>query len=61
MLRRPLACYLQEVPGLHSIRQVVCGWQHSLAVTSDGRLLTWGWNGAYQDDGFTDSGSGRRV
>ncbi|MEW5313555.1 MAG: hypothetical protein WDW38_005114 [Sanguina aurantia] len=27
--------------------QVAAGWRHSAAVTSEGRLLTWGWSGSY--------------
>eukprot|EP00983_Pelagomonas_calceolata_P041816 1138221-Pelagomonas_calceolata.AAC.1 len=27
-------------------------WKHSVGITPDGRLLTWGWNGAYNEDSW---------
>jgi alpha-tubulin suppressor-like RCC1 family protein len=26
------------------VSTVACGWRHSVAATSDGRLFTWGWS-----------------
>ena len=28
------------------------GWKHSAGITQDGRLLMWGWNGAYNEDSW---------
>jgi Regulator of chromosome condensation (RCC1) repeat len=42
----------QERRGQDSVRQdahtpqVSAGWKHSGAVTTDGRLLMWGWGGS---------------
>ncbi len=48
------------VPGLPGgAKSVICGWKHSLAVSTDGRLYTWGWNGAYHADPMMDSGAGQ--
>ena len=47
-----------EIPGLSNVKSVSCGWKHSVAVTTDGRLFTWGWNGAYHKEPLMDSGSG---
>lgn len=34
-----------KVPGLKA-EQVAAGWKHSAAITSGGRLYTWGWGGS---------------
>jgi RCC1 and BTB domain-containing protein len=39
------------------ISQITCGWSHSVALTSDGRVYTWG----NSDHGKLGHGSGRKV
>lgn len=39
--RRP-----SRVKGLAEVEQIAAGWKHSAAVTSGGRLFTWGWGGS---------------
>lgn len=46
------------IPGLSNVRSLSCGWKHSSAVTMEGKLYTWGWNGAYHTELMMDSGSG---
>ncbi|KAF5840100.1 regulator of chromosome condensation 1/beta-lactamase-inhibitor protein II [Dunaliella salina] len=42
-------------------KALAAGWKHSAGITPDGRVLTWGWNGAYNEDSWFmgDSGSGQ--
>ncbi|GAX82152.1 hypothetical protein CEUSTIGMA_g9580.t1 [Chlamydomonas eustigma] len=49
----------KEVPGLSHVKSVACGWKHSAAVTTEGKLYTWGWNGTYQTELIGDYGSGQ--
>ena len=39
------------------ISQITCGWSHSVALTSEGRVYTWG----NSDHGKLGHGSGRKV
>ncbi|KAL1922478.1 uncharacterized protein VTP21DRAFT_10017 [Calcarisporiella thermophila] len=36
--------YLPQQISLTNISRIACGSEHTLAVTSDKKLLTWGWN-----------------
>eukprot|EP00955_Chlamydomonas_euryale_P113657 366229-Chlamydomonas_euryale.AAC.10 len=40
------------VPGMRGIdvKAAVCGWKHSMAVSTGGSLYSWGWNGSYHTD-----------
>ncbi|CAN7937233.1 unnamed protein product [Ixodes hexagonus] len=42
-LQRTWVPHLVEALAGHRVVRVTCGPYHSLAVTGDGRLLTWGW------------------
>ncbi|PNG89507.1 Protein pim1, partial [Tetrabaena socialis] len=44
------------VPGLPPSRSVAVGWKHSMAVSVDGRLFSWGWSGAMGAGTFQDYG-----
>jgi alpha-tubulin suppressor-like RCC1 family protein len=39
-----------------AVKQVACGWDHSLAVTRDHRLFSWG--GGYENRPVTGHGAG---
>lgn len=47
---------VQSLDGIH-VSQITCGWSHSVALTSDGLVYTWG-NG---DHGKLGHGSGKKV
>ncbi|XP_066254938.1 secretion-regulating guanine nucleotide exchange factor-like [Euwallacea similis] len=34
----------EKIPGLSNVRQLSLGSEHNLAVTSDNKLYSWGWN-----------------
>ncbi|CAB3377164.1 Hypothetical predicted protein [Cloeon dipterum] len=40
----------RKVPGLEgiTIKRIVCGYSHALALTNDGKVYSWGWNGSGQ-------------
>ena len=48
--------YVQALDGIF-LRQITCGWSHSVALTSQGEVFTWG-NG---DHGKLGHGSGKKV
>ncbi len=41
---RPVAIPLPSGIRADSLKAITCGWYHSLALTSDGRVLAWGFN-----------------
>ncbi|MFC0038325.1 RCC1 domain-containing protein [Actinomadura rayongensis] len=48
------SCSPHTVPGLSGVTQVAAGDYHSVALTSDGTVKAWGWNGSGQiGDGTT--------
>lgn len=44
---RPIRVPIPLGPKTPLCTQVATGWRHSAAITSEGRLLTWGWSGSY--------------
>jgi len=40
----------------HEVADICCGFKHSAAVTSDGRVLAWGWGGSMGTSSTFDSG-----
>ncbi|KAK3381722.1 putative regulator of chromosome condensation protein [Podospora didyma] len=46
--------YPQPVPGIHNIVQVAAGTDHSFAVTSEGKVFSWGFSANYQTGQGTD-------
>lgn len=46
-----------RIPCLEA-KQVAAGWKHSTAVTTGGRLCTWGWGGSQGGRGFAGRGIG---
>lgn len=49
--RAPFCTAPAQVPGLKA-EQVAAGWKHSAAITSGGRLYTWGWGGSQGEPGL---------
>ena len=47
---------IEALEGIY-VSQITCGWSHSVALTSNGRVYTWG-NG---DHGKLGHGSGKKV
>ncbi|CAB3377166.1 Hypothetical predicted protein [Cloeon dipterum] len=49
----------RKVPGLEgiTITRIVCGLNHALALSNDGKVYSWGWNGYGQLGNGTDENS----
>ncbi|CAB3379995.1 Hypothetical predicted protein [Cloeon dipterum] len=49
----------RKVPGLEgiTITRIVCGLNHALALSNDGKVYSWGWNGSGQLGNGTDENS----